>query len=158
MKAISPTGAAATIRVVLEFSIKCPPKIKITITASNGWIINLKSVIKIAIFNWPLCTFFDKIIPSANRAHGAAERETNSNVRSIPTGNSKGAKIIIKPTKRPKRGGFTICFLNSLNSVKSSVDVKSKRKIVKDNNITSIAIIVIIEFIWENGNSKIAMG
>ena len=58
-----------------------------------------------------------------------------------------GTKIIIKPAKRPKRGGFTICFLNNLNRVKSSVDVKSKRKIVKDNKITSMAMIVIIEFI-----------
>ena len=36
VKAISPTGAAATMRVVLESSIKCPPMINIIITANKG--------------------------------------------------------------------------------------------------------------------------
>ncbi len=36
VKAISPTGAAATMRVVLEFSIKCPPKIIIRKIANKG--------------------------------------------------------------------------------------------------------------------------
>ena len=36
VKAISPTGAAATMRVVLESSIKCPPRINIITIANIG--------------------------------------------------------------------------------------------------------------------------
>ena len=75
-------------RVVLESSIKCPPRINIKIIANIGWTINLKKVIKTAILTWSHFIFLERIIPRAKRAHGAAEREINSNVLSIPIGKS----------------------------------------------------------------------
>ncbi len=75
-------------RVVLESSIKCPPRINIITIANIGWTINLKKVIKTAILTWSHFIFLERIIPSAKRAHGAAEREINSNVLSIPIGKS----------------------------------------------------------------------
>ena len=72
----------------------------------------MNKIIKFEIFISVFSNFWERIIPAAKRAHGAAEFAINSSALSILTGISISSKIIAKPRIRANNGRLENCFMN----------------------------------------------
>ena len=72
----------------------------------------MNKIIKFEIFISVFSNFWERIIPAAKRAHGAAEFAIKSSALSILIGISISKKIIVKPKTSANSGRLDNCFIN----------------------------------------------
>ena len=93
----------------------------------TGWRIILNKIIKFEIFISVFSNFWERIIPAAKRAHGAAEFAIKSRALLILIGISISRKIIVKPKISANSGRLENCFINIffnfrfLNFIRSNI-------------------------------------